>query len=186
MNDYSDDNTKNLKKNFKKLKIVNNKKRLGYENNLIKGFNYILKQKYKYIVTFDADGEHHIDNLKKVKSLIKKNYDSDMLIGERSILNRFSEKIISISFYFKFKIKDPLSGFKIYKTSTLKKFKMFKNNNLFLVDLIFMFVKRQKKIKNFKIKSVKIKERKSKVGSFLYSNFKILKCLKFIFKYKNT
>lgn len=123
MNDCSDDNTKNLKKKFKKIKILNNKKRLGYEDNILKGFKYIfvLKQKYKYIVTFDADGEHHVDNLKKLNYLIKKNYNYDMLIGERSILNRFSEKIISISFYFKFNLKDPLSGFKIYKTSSLKK-----------------------------------------------------------------
>ncbi len=180
MNDCSKDNTENLKNDFKKLKILNNKKRLGYENNLIKGFNYIFKEKYKYIVTFDADGEHHINNLKKLNSLIKKNQDCDMLIGERSKLNRFSEKIISLSFSLKFKLKDPLSGFKIYKTSTLKKFNLFDTTDLFLVDLIFMFIKRQKKIKNFKVKSVNIKKRQSKVGSFLYSNYKILKCLKFI------
>ena len=182
INDCSEDNTKNLKKDFKNLKILNNIKRLGYEHNLIKGINYILKQKYKYVVTFDADGEHHIDNLKKVKSLVKKNNDCDMFIGERSLLNRVSERIISISFYFKFNIKDPLSGFKIYKTSSLKELNKFKNNNLFLVDLVFMFIKMQKKIKNFKIKSVNIKRRQSKVGSFFYANFKILKCLKFIVK----
>lgn len=182
MNDCSDDNTKNLKKKFKKIKILNNKKRLGYEDNILKGFKYIfvLKQKYKYIVTFDADGEHHVDNLKKLNYLIKKNYNYDMLIGERSILNRFTEKIISISFYLKFNLKDPLSGFKIYKTSALKKINLFKTKSLFLVDLILMFIEKQKKIKNFKIKSVHVKKRQSKVGSFLYSNYKILKCLKFI------
>ena len=37
MNDCSEDNTKNLKKDFKNLKMLNNIKRLGYEHNLIKG-----------------------------------------------------------------------------------------------------------------------------------------------------
>ena len=32
------------------------------------------------------------------------------------------------------------------------------------------------------VKSVNIKRRQSKVGSFFYANFKILKCLKFIVK----
>ena len=65
MNDCSSDKTKSLKKKFKKVLFLDNKKRLGYENNLKKGFRYLSKSKFNYIVTFDADGEHHIKNLKK-------------------------------------------------------------------------------------------------------------------------
>lgn len=181
MNDCSSDKTKNLKIKFKKIIFFNNKKRLGYENNLKKGFKLLLKKKFEYIVTFDADGEHHINNLKKIEKIISKNSQYDMLIGERSYLNRFSEKIISFLFYQKYNIKDPLTGLKIYKTNSLKKFYKNINEGFFLVDLVNFFLKEKRKIKNFKIISVKIKQRKSKVGSFALANFKVLKCLKFLF-----
>ena len=181
MNDCSSDKTRSLKKKFKKVLFLENKKRLGYENNLKKGFRFLLKTKFNYIVTFDADGEHHIKNLKKIDKIISKNQYYDMLVGERSFLNRFSEKIISYLFYRKYRIKDPLSGLKIYKKNLLKKF--YKNIGIgyFLVDLVYIFLKNKGKIKNFKIISVKVKKRKSKVGSFIYANFKVLKCAKFIF-----
>lgn len=181
MNDCSSDRTKNLKFKFKKIIFFNNKKRLGYENNLKNGFKLLLKKKFEYIVTFDADGEHHINNLKKIEKIISKNSQYDMLVGERSHLNRFSEKIVSYLFYKKYNIKDPLTGLKIYKTNSLKKFYKNINEGFFLVDLVNFFLKKKRKIKNFKIISVKIKKRKSKVGSFAHANFKVLKCLKFLF-----
>ena len=181
MNDCSSDRTKNLKIKFKNIFFFNNKKRLGYENNLKKGFKILLKTKFEYIVTFDADGEHHVNNLKKIEKIISENSQYDMLIGERSYLNRFSEKIVSYLFYQKYYIKDPLTGLKIYKTSSLKKFYKNINEGFFLVDLVNIFLKKKRKIKNFKIISVKIKQRKSKVGSFVLANLKVLKCLKFLF-----
>ena len=181
MNDCSSDRTKNLNVKFKKIFFFNNKKRLGYENNIKKGFKLLLKKKFEYIVTFDADGEHHIKNLKKIEKIIYENPQYDMLIGERSHINRFSEKIVSYLFYQKYNIKDPLTGLKIYKTNSLKKFYKKINKGFFLVDLVSIFLKKKRKIKNFKIISVKVKQRKSKVGSFAFANFKVLKCLKFLF-----
>jgi len=181
MNDCSSDRTKNLNTKFKKIFLCNNKKRLGYENNIKKGFKLLLKRKFEYIVTFDADGEHHINNLKNIEEIISKNPQYDMLIGERSYLNRFSEKIVSYLFYQKYNIKDPLSGLKIYKINSLKKLYKNINEGFFLVDLVNIFLKKKRKIKNFKIISVKIQQRKSKVGSFALANFKVLKCLKFLF-----
>ena len=145
MNDCSSDGTKNLKFKFKKIIFFNNKKRLGYENNLKKGFKLIFEKKFEYIVTFDADGEHHIKNLKKIEKIISKNSQYDMLIGERSHLNRFSEKIVSYLFYKKYNIKDPLTGLKIYKTNSLKKFYKNINEGFFLVDLVNFFLKKKEK-----------------------------------------
>ena len=115
MNDCSSDRTKNLKIKFKNIFFFNNKKRLGYENNVKKGFKILLKTKFEYIVTFDADGEHHVNNLKKIEKIISENSQYDMLIGERSYLNRFSEKIVSYLFYQKYYIKDPLTGLKFIR-----------------------------------------------------------------------
>ena len=64
INDGSTDKTYSLlKKN--KIETINNKKNLGYELSLIKSF-YYLKDKYpkvKNIVTFDADGEHKVNDI---------------------------------------------------------------------------------------------------------------------------
>ena len=73
----------------------------------------------KNIITFGADGEHQIKDIDKVIEFQKKN-NSDLIICNRKKLNRFSEKIVSTLFNYKFKIYDPLSGFKLYKAERLK------------------------------------------------------------------
>jgi len=180
MDDKSTDETCTLKKKFKKITLITNKNRLGYENNLKRGFKILLKKNFSHIITFDADGEHHISNIKKVKSFIIKNNEIDLLIGNRSYLNRFSERIVSFFFNRKYKIIDPLSGLKVYKSSALKKILNNAKEGFFLVDLLYSFLMKKKIVRNLEIISVKVDKRKTKAGSFLISNIKILKCLKFL------
>ena len=172
VDDCSTDNTK-IDPSITKNKIIINKKRLGYEKSLITGFNFIKKNlKKKYIITFDADGEHPVNSIKKMYEKIKLN-NLDLLIAERDKKNRFSEILLSFFFNKKFGIKDPLSGLKIYKSYIL--YKILKNikNDQFLVDVIYEFIKKKALIKNIKIKINKIKSRKSRVGNLFYSNYKI-------------
>lgn len=179
MNDCSNDETKLIKSRFRKVLIHSNKYRLGYESNLLKGFKILIKKKFSHIITFDADGEHHTRNINKVKKFMMANKNIDLLVGKRSELNRFSEKFISILFKYRYKIEDPLSGLKVYKISALKK-NIHKIKKNFLIDLLYEFIKDKKNIQNLRIKSVKIKNRKSKVGNLILSNFKILKCCKYL------
>ena len=67
----------------------------------------------------DADGEHNPKYLKKMFNHISKN-NLDMVISERNSYNRLSEAFVGKIFELKYGIKDPLSGFKIYKISALK------------------------------------------------------------------
>ncbi len=180
MNDNSNDGTSLIENKFKKVMICNNKSRIGYEKNLVKGFKILIHKKFSHIITFDADGEHHVTNINKVKKFILKKKNIDLLVGNRSFLNRFSEKIISILFKYRFGIKDPLTGLKVYKTSVLKKFVNKIEGNFFLIDLLYEFIKHNKNIKNFNIRSVKIKNRKSRIGNPLISNLKIFKCFKYL------
>ena len=118
INDASTDNTKNLKKN-RNIKIINNKKNIGYENSLFKGLKIIKNKKYDYVITMDADGEHSISSIKKMQIFCNK-YSPDLVIGNRSRKNRISEKIVSFLFKSKYNILDPLSGFKAYKLSSIR------------------------------------------------------------------
>ena len=149
LDDCSKDQThKWLLKN--KINFIKNRSNLGYEKNLLNGIkrfnNYC-----DYIITFDADGQHKLTDLKKI---INSKISTDIIICNRKNKNRFMEEVISFIFYLFYKLKDPLSGFKIYKTSILSH-KSFKNvGNYFLVDYLLSLIE-NKRIKNIQIISKK-------------------------------
>ena len=179
VDDYSNDNTESfLKKN--KINYIRNKKNLGYEKSLLVGFNYIIKNcKKKTICTLDGDNEHPINLVNKIHKLfLKKNYD--ILVCNRKIKNRFLEECLSRIFNVKYKIKDPMSGMKLYKIHALKKIINFTSNNFFLVDLLYLGIKNKFKIANYEIKT-KRNLKNSKVGFGFKTQLKILKIFKFIF-----
>lgn len=162
----------------KNIKIIRNKSNKGYEYSLVKGLKKAVKVS-RYVLSMDADGEHLESNIKNFYNYAKNN-NVDILIGARSRMNRFSEKILSLFFYFKYKIKDPLSGFKIYNSKELKKIiKTKKFDNAFLVDLIKIFFEKGLKVKNYNIKSSKKNHRKSSFPN-LKTSFKILTLIKYI------
>ena len=182
IDDFSIDGTRDLleKKNIFFLK---NKKNYGYEKTLINGFKFVLKKfkNIEYILTLDADNELPIKYIPKILKKINKE-DTNMVIAKRNKFNRVSERLISLLFLFFFKIKDPLSGMKIYKRSFLKKYVKSLSKNLFLVDLIIFCINDGKKINELKINVNKRKD-KSRVGSSFKVNLKILNILlKVLFK----
>ena len=179
VDDFSTDMTYEFLK-INKIPFIRNKMNLGYENSLINGIQFIKKQKkYKKILTMDADGQHkekYIDKINKIYD--KKN--ADVVVGSRIKKNRIIEKIISYFFYKKFKINDPLSGFKIYKTDSLFTLDLKKIKNLFLVDLLVQFLKTKKKVFSINIET-KTRKDYPRVGSTIKVNLKMLKILLNVF-----
>jgi glycosyltransferase involved in cell wall biosynthesis len=184
-NDCSTDNTLFFLKK-EKVDYFNNKTQLGYEKNLLKGMSYIFNnfKNSRYILTMDADGEHRVEDVFKIYSFIKKK-NLDVVIGERNSKNRFIERIISLIFKFCYGLKDPLSGFKIYKINKLKDISQNTKNNLFLVDLLINIINSKNRIDNFKILTKK-RVGFSRVGNFFKSNLKILKIIFYIIKKFNN
>ena len=182
-NDCSSDNTLFFLKK-EKVDYFNNKTRLGYEKNLLKGMSHIFNnfKNSRYLLTMDADGEHNVDDVFKIYSFIKKK-DLDVVVGERNSKNRFIEQVISILFKFFYTYKDPLSGFKIYKINKLKNIFQNTKNNLFLVDLLINIINSKNKIDNFKI-TTKKRVGFSRVGNIFESNLKMLKIISFIIRKK--
>ena len=179
-----DCSTDGLSKEIKKLKnknfaIISNKRRFGYEKNLLKGFQKIIKTSYEYVITFDADGEHDANDLLRMKKYLSSN-KVDLLIGVRKNKNRFVEKLVSFFFKTFLKIEDPLSGFKAYRVKKLKELIFRIKGNYFLVDIITLFKKKKLLIKSIPIKSKIISNRKSRVGNEVFVNFKILRCLRLL------
>lgn len=173
VNDFSNDGTKTfLKKN--KINHLNTKKQEGQINALIIGFKFILKnyKKCKYIITFDADGEHKVSDIKKFINKIE--LKPDIVLGIRNRKNRLMEIIISFLFHIKFNIKDPMSGFKMIGTNIIKKNLKYLNNKYFLIDFLIN-VRMQAHILNVNISSPKRRDN-SRHQSFLI-NLKIFKTL---------
>lgn len=113
VNDNSCDDTINVIKKYN-FDYITNKENLGYEGSINKAFN-IVKHKYKFIATLDADGELSPTQLKEIY-INNKTHEYDILIGERNDFNRMSESLLSFYYNLKYGIFDPLSGMKIYKS----------------------------------------------------------------------
>ena len=184
IDDCSDDGTCEFLKK-KKIPYIRNNKQIGYENSLIKSFKYIIKFKKKisHIITMDADGEHPPKELKKFMKL--KNYN--LVIGKRDNFNRKIEYFISYIFKKKFKLLDPLSGFKMYSVKILKEIKKFEKD-YFLVDLASYIISLNKK-KCINI-GIKVKKRigESKLNKIFQLYFKMVNIILFIYfftKYEN-
>ena len=123
----------------------------------------------------DADCQHKNFYIEKMYDYMRKN-DFDLVAGSRYKKNRNLEKIISGVSNLKFKIKDPLSGFKIYKKDKIKQINLRKLRYFFLVDLTIFFIKKNFKVSNYDILTNKRKDN-PRVGNFLKSNLKLIKIL---------
>lgn len=185
IDDYSNDGTRKIL-NSKKINFVKNKKRSGYEQTIINGFNYINKnlKGVKFIATIDADLELPPVNLSKLYKEIKRN-NLDIIVGSRNRLNRFSEYLLSFLFKVKFNISDPISGLKIYRKTKIERILNEVSNNLFLVDILILSFNKKLKIGSKKIFTKKRKDF-PRVGNSLKVNLKIFKIIFYsIFSKKN-
>jgi len=91
IDDGSNDDSQNIIKKNVNFYVLNKKNR-GYEAALNLGYNYIRKKtSFKYLITFDADGQHKIKDLKRIIYYLKRDYD--VVCSKRIMMARISEKI---------------------------------------------------------------------------------------------
>jgi len=88
VNDWSTDNTRNIIESYKNIIILNHLKNRWAWAALKTGFEYIKRyktDKLKYIVTFDADWQHDINDLEKFLKEFQKDKKLDLVLGSRFI-----------------------------------------------------------------------------------------------------
>ena len=127
-NDGSSDNTGKIAEELG-VEVINHQKNLGYGAAIKSIFNKAKEMKVECLVTFDADGQHRIEDISKtVQPIMQK--DADIVIG-----SRFLEKKVKVPKYRKIgikaitdltnsltgeKISDSQSGFRAYSIDALK------------------------------------------------------------------
>ncbi len=158
-----------------KVSFLRNNKNYGYEKTLLKGFEYALNKKYKFIISMDGDGEHNINDIKKFINHYKEN-KSDIIIGNRNLKPRFMEHITAAYFNLRYNVSDPFSGFILYKTEIFKNVKFSRYNDGYLVDLLKFFILKKKKISEINI-NIKKRIDKPRVGNNFFVNIKMIKIL---------
>jgi hypothetical protein len=168
VDDNSDDETYLLKKIFKKILILQNKKSLGYDESIKKGLRYA-KKKYSFAITMDADFEHNPKYLIKIMKNLKDGYQ--IVIGERDRKNRFLEILFSKLIKNFYGINDLFSGYRGIDLKILNK--NFLNKKFEMPNIIFQLHKKFKNTKNINI-ICKKRIGKSRFGTFLIGNMKIL------------
>jgi len=129
-NDGSSDTTAEIAENLGAI-VINHEKNLGYGAAIKSIFQKSKELGSDVLVTFDADGQHRIEDIKKVTKPIE-NGDADLVIGSR-FLDEAREKIpeyrkLGIKIITKItnstlkeKITDSQSGFRAYSKNLISK-----------------------------------------------------------------
>jgi len=173
IDDHSNDKTYQIVKKHKSL-LIRNKKNLGYEKSLEVGLFKSIKLNYDFAITFDGDGQHHASDIKKFLHHFRSGYE--LVLGDRSLVTRFSEKLAKYLFYKKWGIMDPYCGFKGYKLNKISKYKFFERYHSVGLDLSLTLIESGARFKNVKILTSKRFDH-SKFGNLIIGNLKILRSI---------
>ena len=129
-NDGSNDSTAEIAENLGAI-VINHEKNLGYGSAIKSIFKKSKEIDSDILVTFDADGQHRIEDIKKVIEPIQ-NGDVDLVIGSRFLDNTKGKipeyRKIGINIITKItnstlkkKITDSQSGFRAYSKNLISK-----------------------------------------------------------------
>ncbi len=174
VNDCSTDSTKII---LEKLPVIllNNQKNAGYTRTLDRGIKKAFELKSDYVITFDADGQHKANDLKKFISIINSR-QPDLVLGKRFFKNRFMEQIFGLYSRIKYGFSDPLCGMKAYKKNIFSKYGSLETKYTISTELTFRSLKDGASFIEVPIQSEK-RQTKSRFAGALKGNLLELKAL---------
>lgn len=143
INDGSKDNSKEFLTNAMNdpyIDVIHHKVNKGYGAALKSGLR---AAKTEYVITFDGDGQHSVDDIVPTLNFAKAN-DADMVVGNRGSsvhgqhFREFGKLILRgvAKMLMDLQIKDLNSGFKLYKTEMVQNYLPFCPNTMAFSDII--------------------------------------------------
>lgn len=152
VNDCSKDKTGMIMDRYKEegfVSVIHNKVNAGYGGAIKNG---IRKADTRYIITFDADGQHRLEDIEPMLNTAIEN-EAEMVVGDRgysSGLYRETGKwlIRSVAkILIPFTINDINSGLKIYDTQLAKKYiKVCPNTMAYTYIILFVFLYKRHRV----------------------------------------
>ncbi|MEQ5857776.1 glycosyltransferase family 2 protein [Halomonas sp. EF61] len=180
VDDGSDDNTGEVAAEAGAL-VVTHSSNLGYDSALNSGFARAARDKVRFFVTVDADGQHKTQLLEEFILRLEEGFD--VVLGERTSLPRFFEKVFSLFTRVKYSIKDPFCGMKGYSRPVYESLGHFDSYSSVGTELMFYALKN-----NFSVTQITFsplpREDKPRFGTGLKANSKIIRAMVVsVFKY---
>ncbi len=116
--------------------VVKHECNRGYEFALGSGFDEAVNRAFEYVMTFDGDAQFDPMDIQRV---IDRQHDTeaDLIIGIRDYRNRRTESLLSYFGRFRFGVRDPLCGLKLYRVTRAIPFLPFDTVNLVGMQLAF-------------------------------------------------
>jgi glycosyltransferase involved in cell wall biosynthesis len=174
VDDGSKDRTAQLARSSGAI-VISHSTNKGYDQAIFTGLEKALEIELDFAITFDADGQHNSNEIKTViNKFIQK--DSDLILGVRSKVPRFSEYMFNLYVVKRFNVLDILCGLKGYR---LEKIKGYLNNipeSSVGTELAFRCLKNRMKIDQVPV-TINLRKDNSRYGSIIVANFKIMKAL---------
>lgn len=154
------------------VKLLVNK---GYDGALESGFKKAQELGLKYVITFDADGQHDASLLREYISLLHKEKKT-LVLGVRPSKPRISEKIIGLYFSWRFGIHDILCGMKGYHLNLYNEHGAFDTIGSIGSELTMASIKRGYSFTEIDV-PISPREDQPRFGNLIKSNFRIFRAL---------
>lgn len=155
--------------------VIRHERNYGYEAALCTGIHAAAAAGYEMAVTFDADGQLDADDLLRFAEIARRE-DGDVVIGVRDYRNRASERLVAWYGRWRFDIRDPLCGMKLYRLASARAHFPFDQANLVGMELAFRMATAGCRICEAPIRVVRRLDG-SRYGTALSGNLKILRAL---------
>ena len=164
IDDGSTDNSYNVMKKVKGIKVLRHKHNKGKGAALKTGFRYAIKNRFDAVITIDADGQHKASDIPK---FVDKIHKFDIVVGSRMhnvrnmplrriIANGISSFIVSLKC--RQKVPDSQSGYRLIKTDVIKDVKLEQDGYQMETELLLKAAPKGYKIGWVHIKTIYGKE----------------------------
>lgn len=146
----------------------------GYDEALSHGVSYAADNSADIIVTFDADGQHEVEDIGRVVEPIEEG-SAEIVVGRRPHAARPAEGLFAVYTSWRLNIDDPLSGFKAYDIEVYRDVGYFDRFSSIGTHLMIAAIKKGYRVSQVDI-SVSEREDQPRFGN-LKGNWLVMKAL---------
>ncbi|MDH4202027.1 MAG: glycosyltransferase family 2 protein [Phycisphaerae bacterium] len=147
----------------------------GYDKSIDDGFNLGAQMGATILITFDADGQHHPEDIPMILEPIRAGL-ADVVVGKRPCHARIAENLFALVGKLKANIDDPLCGLKAYSIKVYNDVGHFDTMKSIGTQLMFEASKRGYRITQRDI-TLNSRHDEPRFGTRLIANWKIFKAI---------